>query len=89
MGFGALAATAGSTRPARHRGRIPASASLRPRRTVSAATPVACATTATPSAPNSAASAPSHNRRWNSDKCGRITAYRRATESAKSAIAQP
>ncbi|MEI2774586.1 MAG: hypothetical protein V9G19_25955 [Tetrasphaera sp.] len=48
---------------------------------MSAATPVAAATTATPSAPNSAASAPSHNRRWNSDKCGATTAYRRANDS--------
>ena len=45
---------------------------------------------ADPPGPSSAASAPSHNRRWNSDRCGRSTAYRRATpESARSAIAQP
>jgi hypothetical protein len=65
------------------------SASFRPRRTVSAATPVAAATTATPPGPNSAASAPSHNRRANSLRCGRTTANRRASESARSAIAQP
>ena len=69
-------------------GPVPSAASLRPRRTVSAATPHASATIATPPGPNSAASAPSHNRRWNSDKCGRSTAYRRATESTKSAIPQ-
>ena len=70
-------------------GAVPSSASFRPRRTVSAATPVAAATMPTPPGPSSAASAPSHNRRWNSDRCGRSTAYRRATESARSAIAQP
>jgi hypothetical protein len=47
----------------RPRAQSPASTSLRPRRTVSAATPVAPATTATPPGPNSAASAPNRNRR--------------------------
>ena len=50
-----------------------------PRHTpVAAATLFALATTATPPGPNSAASAPSHSRRWNSVRCGRSTAYRRA-----------
>jgi len=49
-------------------GAVPSLASARPRRTVSAATPVAAATTPTPPRPSSAASAPSHNRRWNSDR---------------------
>jgi len=67
----------------------PAAPYPRPRRTVSAATPVAFATTATPPGPDSAASAPSHNCRWNSLRCGRSTAYRRATDSTSSATAHP
>ncbi len=63
-------------------------ASVRPRRTVSGATPAACATTATPPAPSSAATAPNHDRRCSSLRCGRSTSNRRASDSARSAIAQ-
>ena len=59
--LGAFTAATGSTGPTRTR--PGPAASLRPWRTVSAATPHASATIATPPGPNSAASAPSHNRR--------------------------
>ena len=48
MGLGPFPATPGYAGTAPTPGRVPSSASLRPRRTVSAATPVAAATTADP-----------------------------------------
>ena len=75
--------------PARRHARAgsrPVLASLRPRRTVSTGTPVASATWR-PRRPNSAAPRPTPAAA--ELRMGPQTAYRRATESARSAIAQP
>lgn len=61
----------------------------RPRRTVSPATPTACATIPTPPEPNSRASAPNHSRRCRSFKCGLRTSKRLATDSTASGMTRP
>src|SRR5680860_407725 len=64
------------------------SISPRPRRTVSGDTPTAVATSLTPPAPNSRASAPSHTRRCRSVRCGFTASNRRCSDISRSGTAQ-
>src|ERR1019366_2793912 len=64
------------------------SSSSRPRCPVSGETPAAAATTRTPPAPSSRASAPSHTRRWRSLRCAFTWSYRRTNDSEIAFTAQ-